>query len=64
MSIAKSSGKKQVRYYHVHGVKTVIRCGESCGGSVRMDPKVYEVRRLKGRAFVMDNSQIIGASTK
>lgn len=59
MAIAKSSGKKSaVRYYHVYGVQSKIRCRGCCEGE-RMDPKIYEVRRLKYKAFVLDNSRIL-----
>jgi hypothetical protein len=59
MAIAKNSGKKgMVRYYHVYGVQSKIKCHRCCGEE-RMDSQIYEVRRRKYKSFVLENSQIL-----
>jgi hypothetical protein len=62
MSIAKCTDKRQVRYYHVHGIQRRIMCKNCTGKRHPIDNKVYEVRRRKAKAFIMDNMDILQGS--
>ena len=63
MSIAKSSNKKNLRYYHAFPAITLIEC-KQCSDLSGYNCQILNVREEKFKAFKKDRKDIIFESKK